>query len=127
MKRNERKEYLKMPLFEDETWEVVPQMVANVRRGEPESHVGFLITTTLRDGTEVDMVSELGIAASDRDRVVANLFTASKDMFNAAEKLLPLLAAMELSPVDEEAVATLKAALDGVRESIPSAETRMNR
>jgi hypothetical protein len=116
-----------MPLFEDETWEVVPQMVANVRRGEPESHVGFLITTTLRDGTEVDMVSELGIAASDRDRVVANLFTASKDMFNAAEKLLPLLAAMELSPVDEEAVATLKAALDGVRESIPSAETRMNR
>lgn len=115
-----------MPLFEDEKWEVVPQIVANVRRGEPESHVGYLITATSPDGTEAEIVSELGISASERDALAANLFAASKDMFNSAERLMPLLATLELSPLEEEAAATLKAAIEGVKERIPGAGARIS-
>ncbi len=112
-----------MPLFEDEKWEVIPQMVENVRRGEAVSHVGYLIKAVGSDGHETPLVDDHGIGASDRDHVAAMLFAVSKDMFNAVEALMPVLSTLDLNPSEEEALGTLETALRDVKTA---SETESN-
>ncbi len=105
-----------MPLFEDEKWVVVPQMVEGVRRGESVSHVGYIVSAVHEDGTEIPLVDDHGIGSAPRDLLAARLFAASKDLFNAVEALRPALSTLNLTPSEEEALAMIDAALVAVRD-----------
>ncbi|NTF17408.1 hypothetical protein G6L37_03150 [Agrobacterium rubi] len=114
-----------MALFEDETWEVVPQIEENVFRGETVSHVGYLVRSTRADGSQVDIVDGLGIGRTEADRDAAILFAASKDLFNAAEILAPLLPLIRerfvVSARQEDAITLLEDVVDRVSVSTSSA------
>lgn len=103
-----------MPIFEDETWKVEPQIEPHVYRGEHESLVGYLVVAETEDGTRSEIVTAHGILASDRDLEVATLFSASNDLYNAAEAVLPILLSLgssDLSGNERKAVEALGHAL----------------
>lgn len=111
-----------MALFEDEKWEVVAQMEENVFHGEDISHVGYLIRSTRADGSTVDIVDGYGIGRGEADRDAAVLFAASKDLFNSAEIVAPLLSLLRghvaMDPERERAISALEAAIAYVNENL---------
>lgn len=112
-----------MPKFEEETWRVDPQIEPFVHRGVDESLVGYLISSELPDGTEVEVVSTHGMTASTRDLEIATLFAASNDLYNAAEEVLPVLRLLYASVLNEDeqkSVMRLEAAL--ARAAEPQSE-----
>lgn len=114
-----------MALFKNEKWEVVPQMEENVFHGEDVSHVGYLIRSTGADGSQTDIVDGYGIGRSELDRDAAVLFAASKDLFNAAELLTPLLPLLreqvDVDPQQEAAMRMLDAVVRHVNENTSEA------
>lgn len=111
-----------MALFKHETWEVVAQMEENVFRGEEVSHVGYLIRSTHVDGSTTDIVDGYGIGRGEADRAAAFLFAASKDLFNSAQIVAPLLPLLRghvaMDPEQERAVRALEAAIAYVNENV---------